>query len=155
MINEKWQQLNKREKQLVSGMVTVIVIFLFYSLIWQPLNDNIAKAEKKIVKQQQLLAWVQENTARYKQQNGGSKKQSKGSLSSIVNKTAAGARISIERIQQQGDDIQVWLEAVPFNNLLSWLEKLTKDQGLAIKNIDLSDSDQEGAVNVRRLQIGK
>lgn len=156
MIKAQWQQLNTREQQLVAFMTTVVVIFIFYSFVWQPLNEGLVKADKKIVKQQQLLSWVQENTARYKQNSrGGKANKASGSLSSIINRTANSANISIDRIQQQGEDIQVWLEDISFNTLLSWLETLSNEQGLSIKSIDLTDSDQEGAVNVRRLQIGK
>ena len=58
-------------------------------------------------------------------------------------------------MQPQGDDLQVWIDEISFNQLLSWLEKLASRDGLQVKNIDLSKADQQGVVRVRRLQLGK
>jgi general secretion pathway protein M len=150
-----WQQLNIREQRLVLAMSVVISVFVLYGLIWQPLNEKIASTQLKIERQQALLAWVEDNTQRYQQakRNGGSK--SGASLSSIVNRTSRSNNITITRMQPQGDDLQVWIDEISFNQLLSWLEHLASRENLQVKNIDLSLADQQGVVRVRRLQLGK
>lgn len=150
-----WQQLNSREQRLVMVMSVLISIFILYSLIWQPLNENIANKKLKVERQQALLTWVAENTQRYQQakRNGGS--SNSASLSSIVNRTSRANNITITRMQPQGDDLQVWIDEISFNQLLTWLEKLASRDGLQVKNIDLSLADQQGVVRVRRLQLGK
>ena len=137
-------------------MSGVVVLFLFFILIWQPLENNINSTQQKLVRQQALHTWVQESTQRYQQ----SKKSnisngSKGSLSSIVNTSAGRNNISIARLQPQGEDLQVWIDEVPFTQLLSWLEFLANNEGLSVKSIDLSKADRNGVVKVRRLQLGK
>ena len=42
-----WQQLNIREQRLVAAMSVLVLIFIIYSAIWQPINDNLASANKK------------------------------------------------------------------------------------------------------------
>ncbi len=150
-----WQQLNIREQRLVVVMSALISIFILYSLIWQPMNESIATSKLKIERQQKLLTWVQESAQRYQRakRNGGN--SSGESLSSIVNRTSRIEQISITRMQPQGDDLQVWIDEISFNQLLSWLEKLASRDGLQVKNIDLSKADQQGVVRVRRLQLGK
>jgi general secretion pathway protein M len=150
-----WQQLNIREQRLVVVMSAVISIFILYGLIWQPMNENIVTSKLKIERQQKLLTWVQESAQRYQhaKRNGG--KSSGESLSSIVNRTSRIEQISITRMQPQGDDLQVWIDEISFNQLLLWLEKLASRDGLQVKNIDLSKADQQGVVRVRRLQLGK
>lgn len=150
-----WQQLNIREQRLVVVMSALISIFILYGLIWQPMNESIETSKLKIERQQKLLTWVQESAQRYQQakRNGG--RSSGESLSSIVNRTSRLEKITITRMQPQGDDLQVWIDEIPFNQLLSWLEKLASRDGLQVKNIDLSKADQQGVVRVRRLQLGK
>ncbi|MEW6983659.1 type II secretion system protein GspM [Colwelliaceae bacterium 6471] len=151
-----WQQLNTREQRLVMAMSAAVIVFILYSLIWQPLNDGIVKAQQKLDRQQELLSWVQENTAKYQRSKvGGNAKGSSGSLSSIINRTARNANITVTRIQPQGDDIQVWVDEVSFEQLLQWLERLTNNDGLQVKAIDLDGLDKPGTVRVRRLQLGK
>jgi general secretion pathway protein M len=151
-----WQQLNISEQRLVAIMGVVGIGFVFFSFIWQPLVENIAKGQEKIVRQQTLLTWVQEGTQRYQQaKRNGASTQSNGSLSSVVNQSAGRNNITIARLQPQGDDLNIWIDEVPFSQLLGWLEFLANKEGLLVKSIDLSKADEKGVVKVRRLQLGK
>ena len=151
-----WQTLNIREQKLVIIMGAFVIIFLFYSLVWQPINEGIMRLSNKLERQQQLFAWVRESTQRYQvaKRNGNGNK-AKGSLSSIVNRTANSHQITITRMQPQGDDLQVWIDEIAFSQLLQWLERLANNEGLHVKAIDLSRSALSGTVKVRRLQLGK
>jgi len=150
-----WQQLNLREQRLVMAMSALILIFSVYGLIWQPLNEKIASTKAKVARQQALLTWVAENTERYQQVKRSGRSNTGASLSSIVNRTSRVNNIVITRMQPQGDDLQVWIDEISFNQLLSWLEQLASSEGLLVKNIDLSLAEQPGVVRVRRLQLGK
>jgi len=151
-----WQGLNIREQRLMLVMSSVIAVFLLYSLLWQPLNENLSKTEQKLASRQALLSWVTENTARYqnvKVINGG--KKSRGSLSSVINRTANQQQLTITRMQPQGDNVQVWLDSAPFTQLLFWLEHLANNEDLQVQAIDLTQTDKQGEVRVRRLQLGR
>jgi len=149
-----FEQLAQREQRLVIAMSALVGIFLLYSVIWQPLNSNIATAEQKVARQQALLAWVEENTEKYKRASKG-KPQSGGSLSSVVNSSARQSGINVTRMQPQGDDIQVWIDDVPFTTLLSWLESLSSSRGVMVKAIDINQLEKPGTVRVRRLHLGR
>jgi general secretion pathway protein M len=133
----------------------LISIFILYGLIWQPLTENIEKTTLKLERQQALLTWVTENTQGYQQAKRSARASSGVSLSSIVNRTSSANNITITRMQPQGDDLQVWIDEISFNQLLTWLEQLAISDGLQVKNIDLSSAEQQGMVRVRRLQLGK
>lgn len=150
-----WQQLNSREQRLVAIMGTFFIIFLLYSLIWQPLNEKLVSTQKKLTNQQALLTWVRDNTTRYQQISKSSKTSDQGSLSSIVNRTANQHQITVTRLQPQGDDLQIWIDEIAFSELLLWLEDLSINEGLHVTGIDLSRADKEGIVQVRRLQLGR
>ncbi|TRX57892.1 type II secretion system protein GspM [Thalassomonas sp. M1454] len=150
-----WLEQNTKDQRLMIFLGVVVAIFLFYTLIWQPLNENLVKAQSKLTKQQELAIWVKQNTAQYLElkKRGGSKK-STGSLTSKVNRTARGLGITVARMQPQGDDLLVWIDEVPFNSLLTWLEKISTQEGMRIIAVDIAPSDAEGTVKVRRLQLG-
>ncbi|QOL26596.1 type II secretion system protein M [Thalassotalea sp. LPB0316] len=155
-MKEKWQALQPREQQLVALMTIVMAIFLFVTLIWQPLHNNLAQSQQKLSRQQELLVWLQDKTALYQQSIGqSSNRPSTGSLSSITNRSAAKFQITITRIQPTGDDLQVWIDEVSFDSLMDWLATLSASEGIRVKGIDLANSDTSGVVKVRRLQLGK
>jgi len=151
-----WQGLNLQEQRLLLAMGSIFSIFLLYSLFWQPLNDNLANTKKTLASRQALLTWVTDNTSRYQGVKSISGKQkSSGSLSSIVNRTANQQQLTITRLQPQGETLQVWLDSAPFTQLLFWLEHLANNEGLQVQAIDLTQSDNQGEVRVRRLQLSK
>jgi general secretion pathway protein M len=151
-----WQQLNTREQRLVASMAIVFLVFIFYSAIWQPLNNGLTEAQSKLARQQELLTWVQENTALYQQARRSSgKAKANGSISSIANRSAKTYKLTITRMQPQGDDLQVWIDSTPFTQLLFWLEHLANNEGLQVKAIDLTQGDRVGEVSVRRLHLAK
>ncbi len=149
-----WHGLNLREQRLVLAMGSAVSVFLLYSLLWMPLNENLAKTEKRLASRQALLTWVTDNTARYQSvRSTGGNKKSTGSLSSIINRTANQQQLTITRMQPQGEILQVWLDSAPFTQLLFWLEHLANNEGLQVQAIDLTQGDKTGEVRVRRLQL--
>ncbi|NMP17010.1 type II secretion system protein M [Thalassotalea sp. Y01] len=151
-----WLGLNPREQKLASIMGAVVAIFIFYFLIWQPLNNSVEKAQQKLERQQQLAAWVDENLPKLQAlQKAGGIKSTGGSLSSIVNRTAKRQSIAIARMQPQGDDLQVWIDEVPFNTFVSWLNNLNSNEGVLIESIDITEGNAPGTIAVRRLQLAK
>lgn len=155
-MKEWWQGLNNQERKLVTIGGIFVAIFVFYKAIWQPLNNSIDQTQSKLDKQQELLVWVTNETARYAaaSRTSGAKRPG-GSLSSIINSTARRNNISIARLQPQNQDVQIWIDDVAFNQLLSWLEQLSANQQLVVKSIDLSKGDAAGQVQVKRLQLGR
>jgi len=149
-----WYGLNLREQRLVLAMGSAVAVFLLYSLLWLPLNESLAKTEKRLVSRQALLTWVTDNTARYQSVSStGGNKKSTGSLSSIINRTANQQQLNITRMQPQGETLQVWLDSAPFTQLLFWLEHLSNNEGLQVQTIDLTQGEKAGEVRVRRLQL--
>ena len=153
-INTWWQGLNFREQRFLFVMSSAVLIFLFYTLLWLPLNESLVKAENKLASRQALLTWVTDSTSRYQsvKSSGGNIKNS-SSLSSIINRTANQQKLTITRMQPQGDNLQVRLDNAPFTQLLFWLEYLANHEGLQVQAIDLTQSDKQGEVRVRRLQF--
>ena len=155
-IKSWWQGLNLREQRLLLFTSSVFSVFLLYSVVWLPLNEHLAQTEQKLANRQALLAWVTDNTARYqKVKSSGGGKQSSGSLSGIINRTANQYQLTITRMQPQGDSVQVWLDSASFTSLLFWFEHLANNESLQVQAIDIAQSDTQGEVRVRRLQLGR
>lgn len=154
-MKEKWQALNQREQHLVVAMGFFIGVFIFYLLIWQPVNDGIVEKQKKIKQYQELATWMSEKQGQFKAASSGNKGNSNASLSTIVNRSASKQSIAIARVQPQGNDINISIDAVPFNVLMEWLKTMAMEDGVTVKAIDIAKTDVKGVVKVRRLNLGK
>ncbi|WP_169308334.1 type II secretion system protein M [Ferrimonas aestuarii] len=150
-----WQKLNDRERQLLTVAAPVAIIGGFYWLIWQPINLAVDNAERALKAEQVKLADIKRDANRYLslKQSGGQVSAS-GSVSQIVTQSAKQYGLSIERMQPQGQKLQVWLTESSFDALVNWLAYLSQ-QGIRVEAVDLSATDTAGKVEVRRLQLVK
>lgn len=151
-----FQQLNAREKLLVSISAVLLIIAMFYWLVWSPLNTSIEKGKASITSQESLLAWVKKNSNRAIQlrQSAGKNAVFNGTLTQAVNQSASRIKIKVSRMQPQGDELQVWVDQAPFNDVLSWLQSL-ESSGIQILDIDIAETDAPGQIKIRRLKLGK
>ncbi len=156
VIMQKYRALTDREQMLVLVSGVVIVIAFLYWGIFAPLNAGIDREQTRLVSQQKLLEWVSERTAKAQQlrRAAGTSNLFTGSLPQAVNSTSSRFNIAISRMQPQGEELQVWVDQAPFNEVLNWLQTL-ESMGIVILNADIAEADASGQVKIRRLQLGK
>jgi general secretion pathway protein M len=149
-------QLSGREQRLVIISAVLVLIAIFYWGILSPLNTSLERNQASVEKQTELLTWVQKNANRAVQLRSsvGNKSAFSSSLPQVVNQSASKMQIAISRMQPQGDELQVWIDQAPFNDVLSWLQSLEKT-GVSILDIDIAESNLPGQVKIRRLKLGK
>tara|TARA_B110000902_G_C13998993_1_gene471916 strand:+ start:247 stop:726 length:480 start_codon:yes stop_codon:yes gene_type:complete len=149
-------QLSEREQRLVIISAVLVIVAIFYWGIWSPLNTSLERGQTAVNNQTELLAWVQKNANRAAQlrRSGDNNTRFSGSLPQAVNQSASRMKIAISRMQPQGDELQVWIDQAPFNDILSWLQSMEKT-GVSILDIDITASDLPGQVKIRRLKLGK
>ncbi len=153
-----WRGISAREQRLVAVGGSVLLIGLFYWAIWQPVANRIAERERQVVNQQQTLAWLKEKGQEVLAMQGGQGRQidTGGTLDGVVNRTAFNQKIKIARLQPQGQELQVWIDTVPFDDLLIWLATLSDQYGIQVQIIELArEGLSPGLVKVRRLQLSR
>ena len=108
--------------------------------------------------QQQTLAWLEEKGQEVLAMQGGQGRQidTSGTLEGVVNRTAFNQKIKIARLQPQGQELQVWIDTVPFDDLLIWLAGLADQHGVQVQVIEVARENlAPGLVKVRRLQLSR
>lgn len=147
--------ISEREQKLVIAGAVIGTLGIFYFLVWSPIHSAIETQRSALATEKQTLAWVNEQANRAQVlRRSVSKTSFNGSLTQLVNRTTRSAGIPVARMQPQGDELQVWIDQVAFNDLMAWLEQL-EQQGVMIIQSDVSEVDLAGFVKVQRLQLGK
>lgn len=147
-----WQQLASREQRLVLICIPVLLLGGFYWLIWQPLH--LAKQRDALALQQveqQLIALLQAKPMLL--QAGNQVQRTGGSLAQIVSNSTRNSNVRISRMQPQGEQLQLVLEDVAYEQLLPWLHQLYYQNGVRLVQVDLAATDKSGVVRVRRMVI--
>lgn len=154
-IKQWFLQLSERERALVAAASAITFVVLFYYLLWAPLHNAVNNQSTALESDRKLLMWIQEQSSRAKLlENSGQVNVFSGSLTQLVNQTTRDANILVSRLQPQDEELQVWIDEVPFNALMRWLADL-EQRGVVILQSDFSETNADGFVQVRRLQLGK
>lgn len=161
-LQQRWQQLNTRERTLVSCAGVLVLICVIYFALWQPLQNGIEQRELQRTAQQDTLAWVRENTGRYlalSGQSGASSSSAKqgatalGDIPRIITEQARKYRLDVGRMSPEGESLVVVMNDVPFAQVLALLDALQAQGGLTIEQLDITRGNTSGHVHVRRLKV--
>ncbi|MGL5812932.1 MAG: GspM family type II secretion system protein ExeM [Aeromonas sp.] len=153
-----WRGISTREQRLVAVGGGILLLGLCYWAIWQPVANRIAERERQVINQQQTLAWLKEKGQEVLAMQGSQGRQidTSGTLDGVVNRTAFNQKIKIARLQPQGQELQVWIDTVPFDDLLLWLATLSDQHGVQVQIIEVARENlAPGLVKVRRLQLSR
>jgi general secretion pathway protein M len=147
--------LSEREQKMVTAASLVSVIAIFYFALWVPLNSTLAQQKKLLESQTEFATWVEGQAFRAaKLRQSASGASFTGSLTQLVNQTTRTSKIQVARIQPVGDNLQISIDEVLFADLVSWLD-LIERRGVVVVQSDITETNNAGYVQVRRLQLGK
>jgi len=147
--------LSSRERMMVLSMTVVIVLFLFYLLVIEPITSNYEKNKKNVAAATQTVKWMKSASHQIKQLRGGktiTKPKGKQFVLGVVDRSVRKAGLSsvMKRVQPEGDKgVRVWFEKASFDNLMKWLAIIERKHGLVVDEINIEKTESIGLVNVR------
>lgn len=146
-----FSNLEQREQRLVSVMLVTIIVAGLYFLMVKPLQDRLEKAQKGVIRQQQLLHWVEKNAVKLVQlrANSGVVSSVNGPLDQKINRSARAHNLTINRLQPQNNKMQVMIDKAPFHTILQWVQSLQLTYGLNVEIADFREDEQSGFVKTR------
>lgn len=152
-----WRKREPREQQLLAVMSVLVVIFIFWYGIWQPLQQATVRAETQLAAQQETLRFVMESTQQVERLRNsapeqGSQPISAAQLSGFVSRTSAAHNLEVSRLQPQNETLQIVFNEADFDSLLAFLAELN-DRQVHIEVLDIAEAGEAGLVRVRRLQL--
>ncbi len=149
-----WQSINQREKVMVSICAFLVLVAIVFWGVLQPLSERSAQAKSRIQSEKQLLTWVADSadkiTALRKQ---GGVVRSSTPLNQVITTSTRQFKIELIRMQPRGEMMQVWIQPLPFSQLVAWVAYLKEQQGVDVDFMDIKRSKQAGVVEVQRLQL--
>ncbi|GLQ73147.1 type II secretion system protein M [Vibrio penaeicida] len=155
-VNAWWQSISQREQRLMAGCSFLVLAFAIYWGGIAPLNERADTAQTKIASEKQLLDWVTKSAnsiTTLRAVSGGSVNVSGQPLNQVVSSTTRRYQIELIRMQPRSESLQVWVQPVPFNQLVSWLADLREQHGIEVEFLDITRTETTGQVEVNRLQL--
>lgn len=138
-----------REQLMLRALGVFFLVLLLAFAVILPLHHFNADAIAAYKTQQDTLAWMQSNRGAVGK-GGGSLRKPTDSVLTVANQSARPLGITFKRYEPNGErGLNLWLEQVPFDQVVRWLEILERDYGVFAVDFSASRRDEAGLVDVR------
>lgn len=154
-MNDWWQHSSLREKWMIILGGIIAIIILGYEFLWNPLSSSVNELQINIVKQQQLLNWMQRANQQIKQLRAAGFVESPTSeeaLLVITERSLAEQKLSryLDQVQQPTDNqLVLTFKTVPFDRLMTWLESLWRQYSINVSQMTIQKTDTPGLVQAK------
>lgn len=151
-----WRSISLREQRLMVLCLSLVVLGGLYWGVVQPVTQRAENAELRLQSEKQLLSWVKNKADKISQyQRGGSAATSNLPINQAVSASVGRFNIELIRMQPRGEQFQVWVAPLPFNQFINWLALLQQNYGVEVIFVDIDKGDKQGMIEVNRLQLGR
>ena len=148
---KQWfSQLAQREQLSLLVLVSAVLVYLLYMLVWVPLDSrrealivqNEAVAESRV----RVDAMVSQIMQLRK---SGAQSGTRRNLTSVINESTTRFKLPVIRMQpnRQGE-IQVRLENADCGAMMQWLHEMENGKGLLVRELSLTQAGTSGLVNI-------
>lgn len=149
MINY-WTNLNERERWTVGLGISCTLIYLFYLLIYSPLETAVSDKSKQLQEKKATLAWIKQVQSQTMGNNKQQRVNDSKLLTIVATQLNTGPFLSFpHQLQQTGQgDIQISFEKVPYTPFLTWLWTLGNDYSMTLKQLGVDRTEITGLVKI-------
>jgi general secretion pathway protein M len=144
--------LAPRERVMVLSCAVVVILTLAYAGAWKPVVDAHHRREAALERARGIAARIEQAAAEIKASGPTRAVDSNTSLLAAVDQTSRSPILgkTPSRVQPEGEkEVKVWIDDVPFDNLLRWLQELEQKFGIVSSSAEIERSSAPGVVNVR------
>lgn len=155
MIAKWWEQRQASEQRvlLVGGLVLAAI--LLWVMVWEPLHERRDTLLTEAAGLEADLEFMVKSAAEVqaaRSRRPPSAMRSGESLLGFIDRSARdrGLANAMRRAEPVGEDaVRLWLDNANFDVLVTWLEKLSRDQGIEPSEVAISRGDHIGVINGR------
>lgn len=142
--------LDKRDQVMLGVLVIALVLYILIGQIWLGFMDEREKLNTRVEANDKLISWMMPAVASIKGSSGGSSKGAANlSLSQLAQQAAKKSNLKMSRFQPKGREGQVWLDKVPFEDVLTFMSTLEQQYGVSVLNVAINSANSPGVVNAR------
>lgn len=152
-MRDRFNNLNLREKQIISLGLFILIIALIYFLLWSPLDSAVTALRTQIRSDQGLLTWMQNADQQIRSLEkietvapSSSQRSLLGILQNAINETPLAKNVK-QLHQMDVDSVQMVFENVNFDELMTWLIHMTKQENLMITQMIITPMNRSGLVH--------
>lgn len=165
-LNEKWQivltktqqlpafiaakqwftQQSLRDQKIIKALAGFVVACLIIALFIQPFYSKQPLHQAKLAKSIATYEQLASNAHKFR---GKASNSSNTPILALITQQAKIAQINLKRFEPDDNDLRIWLDNESFDHAASWLETLTRDHGIKVKQVSVERSEKRGLIDLR------
>ncbi len=153
-----WQGRQTRERRVLALGAALTVLMLLWALVWKPLVDHrvaLSEGNQRLAADLALMR-ASADELRGRQPAGEDAGRNRAGRSLLALADAGireiGLAGSLRRIEPAGEGrVRLRLEAVPFDPIAQWLERLASEQGVRVAELSATRTEYAGQVDLQLL----
>lgn len=146
---------SERDQRLLLFLGLFLAAVLLWLFVWLPVQDRLTVAENRHARALADQQWILEHREVLQQlattRTGAGPRTGQALLSTVAG-SARRHGVTLNRFQPEGRDaLAVSLDDVPFGELVVWLERLQREDGISVRSATLDAQSAPGRVRARIL----
>lgn len=141
-----FNEQSPRDKKIIKLVGAFVAACLVIVLFVQPFYSKQATYQAKLNKSISVYEQLAKNAHKF---NSKSTRSSSTPILALVTQQAKRANINLKRFEPDNESLRIWLDNESFDDAVRWLETLTQDHGVRVKQISIERSDKPGRIDLR------
>ncbi|MCY0965490.1 type II secretion system protein M [Parathalassolituus penaei] len=143
-----YQALAPRDRLIVKAVAGLAAIALVFVLVYAPLLRSHQQLEQDLARKLDTWELIAGNAHRF----GDAAADAPDTGAPVLPRVSQSARqagIKLDRFEQDGKDVRIWIDRVSFDAFIAWVEQLQAREGIVVSQITIDSTNGPGWVNVR------
>ena len=155
---EYWHGISARERQLITIAAPLLLVWIVWMGIVQPVLDKHEQAQQEVLNNQQMLNRVKSTATeilRLQAKGAVITERPNSPLDQLINRSASDYGLRVTGVRTQQNRLQVSLANAPFDQLMSWLVELEQGSSVVIEQLRIEQTRVPGIVSIERLELSE
>ncbi len=144
-----YQALSARDRLVVKWVAALFSGVMVFVLIYAPLIQNNQRLSQALDKKIAVYDLIAENAGRFGRVSTSNTGRTDGPALPRITKSARRAGIKLDRYEQDGKGVRIWLDKVKFDQFITWSEELGNRYSIRVSQVSIDRDNDTGWVDVR------
>ena len=141
-----YNSLVKRDQLIVKSVSGLLIAALVFVMFYAPLLQSKKTAQSQLERNLSTYNLIASNAGRF---GGAGQVNQGGSILGATTSLAQQQGVNLSRYEQDGVNLRVWLDKIPFDDAIAWFEALESQRGIRVSQISIDKTDRTGRVDIR------
>lgn len=137
---------SSRDQSIIKALIGFVIFCLVIIVFVQPFYSQQSLHQARLNKSISVYELLASNAHKFR---GKGSSSSATPILALITQQAKISKINLKRFEPDDENLRIWLDDESFDHAARWLETLTRDHGIKVKQISIERSGKQGRIDLR------